>query len=71
MSAIRAVSFFGPGEVKSGAALTEGGAPGLGSGVETFVGASGEKTGGGGDAAGGLGETDGSVGKRRGALFDG
>ena len=73
ISGIRAVSFFSPGRVKSGAALTGGGAPGHGSGVETFAGGSGEKTGGGGGdgAEGGLGETDGAVGELRGALFDG
>ena len=73
ISAIRAVSFFGPREVKSGAALTGGGAPGSGSGVRIFVGDSGEKTGGGGGdaAADGSRGTDGSVGKLGGTLFDG
>ncbi len=70
---MRAVSFFGPGEVKSGAVLTGGGPPGSGSGVEISVGSSGEKTGvGGGDgAADGSRGTVAAVGELRGTLFDG
>jgi len=55
ISAIRAVSFFGPGAVKSGAALTVGGALGSGSSVGISVGGAGEKIGGGGsDCAAGV-----------------
>jgi len=70
---MRAVSFFRTGKVKSGTALNGAGAPGHGSGVETFAGGSGEKTGGGGGdgAEGGLAETDAAVGELRGALFNG